>query len=395
MSAADTTPWRVTLGATTLGEREIAAVTQVLTGGWLSMGPVTRTFEREFAHALGAADAVAVSSGTAALHLALLALGIGPGDEVIMPALSFVAAAAMSVAVGAVPVFADVRSPTDLTLDPDDVERRITARTRAVVVMHYAGYAADLARLRRLTADRGLSLIEDAAHAPAVRERDGAFLGTVGDVGCFSFYANKNMTTGEGGMIVAADPEVLARCRSLRSHAMSTSPRERDNGSGYDIAALGFNYRPTEIGAAIGRVQLERLAADREIRAGVVADYREALAGVPGLVLPFADRAGADTADHLFAVLLPAGAARAAFRTALASAGVQTSVHYTPTHHLTYYRRRLPDLRLPVTDAIAGRLVSLPLHACMSGDQSRAVTDSVLTALRANRLEKGRTSHVR
>ncbi|MEH1166490.1 DegT/DnrJ/EryC1/StrS family aminotransferase [Micromonospora sp. CPCC 205539] len=382
MSAADTMAWRVPLGATTLGDREIAAVTDVLTSGWLSMGPVTRAFELEFARALDVADAVAVSSGTAALHLALLALGIGPGDEVVMPSLSFVAGAAMTVAVGAVPVFADVRSPTDLTIDPDDVERRITARTRAVVVMHYAGYPTDLAALRRLTAERGLLLIEDAAHAPVVRDRGGACLGTVGDVGCFSFYANKNMTTGEGGMIVATDPEVLARCRSLRSHAMSTSPRERDSGSGYDITALGFNYRPTEIGAAIGRVQLQRLATDREVRAAVVADYRTALAAVPELVLPFADRPPAVTADHLFAVVLPAWTSRPAFRAALRSAGVQTSVHYTPTHHLTYYRRALPDLRLPVTDAVAEQLVSLPLHASMTGDQSRIVVDAVLAALR-------------
>lgn len=380
---------RVSLADTTIGTEEIAAVSAVLSGGWLSAGPVTRAFEREFAAALGVPDAVAVNSGTAALHLALLALDIGPGDEVIMPALTFVASAAMTVAVGATPVFADIRSPHDLTIDPADVARRITDRTRAVIAMHYGGHPADLAGLATLAAQHDLALIEDAAHAPVVRQRgaggDPVSLGALGDVGCFSFQASKNVTCGEGGMVVARDPDLLTRCRALRSHCMTTNSWHRDRGlaSDYDVTGLGFNYRPTDLAAAIGRVQLGRLPADRAVRTALVATYRRRLAEVPDLVLPFADRDDADSAHHLFAIVLPPGVDRPAFRAALADAGVQTSVHYPPTHRLAYYRERwAADVTLPVTDAVADRLVSLPLHARMSDDDAAYVADTVLDSLK-------------
>ncbi|WP_243659792.1 DegT/DnrJ/EryC1/StrS family aminotransferase [Streptomyces sp. BK205] len=374
----------VTLADTTVGEEETAAVAEVLAGGWLSSGPVTESFEREFAKALGKADAIAVSSGTAALHLSLLALGIGPGDEVIMPALSFVASAAMTVAVGAVPVFADVRAEDDLTIDPADVAARVTDRTKAVVVMHYGGYAADMAALTALTARHSLKLIEDAAHAPVVRH-DTGMLGGLGDVGCFSFHATKNLTTGEGGMIVAADPDVAARCRATRSHAL-TPYCDRPGTQGYDVTGLGFNYRPTEISSAIGRVQLGRLRTDRTVRAGLVTCYRKLLVGVKGLVLPFAHRADADTAHHLFPVVLPPGTDREDFRAALHEAGIQTSVHYPPTHQLSYYRRHHPSVGgLPVTDAIAERLVSLPLHARMTPRDAEYVAARVVVALGGGR----------
>lgn len=380
---------KVSLADNTIGAEEIAAVSEVLAGRWLSAGPVTRRFEQDFADALGVPDAVAVNSGTAALHLALLALDIGPGDEVIMPSLSFVAAAAMTVAVGAVPVFADVRSATDLTVDPADVARRITGRTRAVVAMHYAGYAADLTALAALTQRHGLTLIEDAAHAPVTAyQPDGGIsvsLGGFGDVGCFSFQSSKNLTVGEGGMVVASDPAVLNRCRELRSHAMTASAWQRDRGlaTDYDVTALGFNYRPTEVAAAIGRVQLSRLGADRAIRGALVETYRAHLATVPGLLLPFADRKGEDSALHLFTVVLPAGVDRAGFRDELRAAGVQTSVHYPPSHRLSFYRQRwAAGLTLPVTDAVAGSLTSLPLHARLSEQDVAYVAATVTDVLR-------------
>jgi len=388
MTATGDRPWRVALSETTLGPEEIAAVTGVMASGWLSAGPVTREFERDFASAIGAPDAVAVSSGTAALHLALLALGVGPGDEVIVPALSFVAAAAMTVAVGAVPVFADVCSTDDLTVDPGDVARRITSKTRALVAMHYAGYAADLGRLHVLAAASGLALIEDAAHAPIVahggQPRTG-MLGTIGHVGCFSFHPAKNLTTGEGGMVVSADADadVLARCRAMRSHHMTPRavPPSGGEPESYDVDGLGFNYRPTEIGSAIGRVQLRKLSSDRRIRSALVARYRDALAGAPGLLMPFTGRQGIASAHHLFAVVLPAEADRSGFRAALREAGVQTSVHYPPTHLMSYYRRRAAGTRLPVCEELAGRLVSLPLHARMSEADVDYVAAVVIKAL--------------
>ncbi|GAA2868811.1 aminotransferase DegT [Actinoplanes cyaneus] len=382
MSAASEPSWRVTLADTTLDEREEAAAVEVLRSRWLSAGPRTRRFEMAFAERLSAADAVAVSSGTAALHLATRALGIGAGDEVVMPSLSFVAAAAVVALHGATPVFADVRSDQDLTVDPAGVAKLVTARTRAIVAMHYGGYPADLAALRALADRHGLLLIEDAAHAPVVHSADGV-LGTVGDVGCFSFFATKNITTGEGGMVVARDPEVLARVRAMRSHCLtrSTWDRMRSDDTDYDVTGLGLNYRPTELSSAIGLVQLDKLTGERARRRELVGRYRELLTGVAGLGLPFAGRDG-DSALHLCPVVLPPGADRARIRKALAAAGVQTSVHYPPTHQFSHYRSRYPATRpLPVTEAVAGRLMSLPLHARMDEADAAYVARSLVEAL--------------
>ncbi|WP_433654913.1 aminotransferase class I/II-fold pyridoxal phosphate-dependent enzyme [Nocardia sp. CA-128927] len=369
--------WQVTLADNTIDHEEIQAVTEVLRSRWLSPGKQTRAFEREFAEALGCSDAVAVSSGTAALHLAMLALGIGPGDEVIVPSLSFVSAAAMVVLQGGTPVFADVRSATDPTIDPADVRGLITGRTRAIVAMHYGGYAADLAELTGIAREYGIALIEDAAHAPVVGV-PGEMLGTVGDIGCFSFFATKNLTTGEGGMVVARDPAVLERIRAARAHCLTASTWDRlqSGAADYDVPAVGMNYRPTEISSAIGRIQLRKLAHDRRYRRVLAAGYRERLAAVPGVVVPFAEHEG-DSALHLMAVLLPVGVDRDAVRTALRDAGIQTSMHYPPTHQFSFYRHNVDSARrpLPITESIAGRLLTLPLHARMSEQDVALVVD--------------------
>lgn len=366
MSAAPR--WRVALADPTIEAPELAAVTEVLRSRWLSAGAQTRRFEQEFAHRLGVPDAVAVSSGTAALHLAAMALDLGPGDEVILPSLSFVAAAAVVALAGATPVFADIRGTDDLTVDPAGVERLVTARTRAVVAMHYGGYPADIAALRAVADRHRLWLVEDAAHAPVVRA-GGRALGTYGDLGCFSFYVTKNLTTGEGGMVVARDPARLDRIRLTRSHYLTSSgwDRAHSGAAGYDVPGIGLNYRPTELGSALGRVQLTRLAADRARRRALVAVYREILDRVPGLAIPFAGWTG-DSAHHLLVVLLPPGVSRERVRAGLTGAGIQTSVHYPPTHRFSYYRRRFPvaPAGLPVTEAVAPRLLSLPLHSRMS-----------------------------
>lgn len=384
MSAPTRQRWRVTLADNTVDEPEIAAVTEVLRSRWLSAGAQTAAFEREFAERSGAADAVAVSSGTAALHLAMMALDLGPGDEVIMPALTFVASAAVVALTGATPVLADVRAPEDLTVDPADVARLVTARTRAVVAMHYAGYPADLAALRAVTDRHGAALVEDAAHAPVV-EYDGAMLGTHGDLGCFSFFATKNVTAGEGGMVLARDPALLERIRLTRSHHLTTSTWDRlhSGDASYDVPGIGLNYRPTEVSAALGRVQLGKLAQDRQRRRALVATYRELLDAVPGLLLPFGDRTG-DSALHLMPVLLPAGTDRGAVREVLAAAGVQTSVHYPPVHHLSAYRGSAGATRsaLAVTEAVAPRLLSLPLHSRMSDDDAALAARTLRHALR-------------
>lgn len=374
----------VQLSDNTVGDEEIAAVAEVLAGRWLSVGPMTRRFEREFAGAVGVADAVAVSSGTAALHVALAASGVGPGDQVIMPSLSFVAGAAMTVLLGATPVFADVCSDHDLTVDADAVRSLVTSRTKAIIAMHYAGYAADIARLREIATDSRVTLIEDAAHAPVVRAPAG-MLGTIGDIGCFSFYATKNVAMGEGGIVVAADAGRLAACRAMRSHCMTVSAWDRDRGlqSDYDVTGLGMNYRPTDITCAIGAVQLGRLVSDRERRRSLVIRYRELLTQVPSLILPFADRdlCAEDSALHLLVVLLPQRTNRGAVRDAMRQRGVATSVHYPPTHQFTFYRDRLPAPTLPTTDRIAGRLLTLPLHARMTEDDAAYVVATLQSSL--------------
>ncbi|MBW1600723.1 DegT/DnrJ/EryC1/StrS aminotransferase family protein [Streptomyces sp. JJ66] len=373
--------WKVNLYRPRLGPAEADAVAAVLRSGWLSNGPVTREFEEAFARAAGTGDAVAVSNGTAALHLAFLALGLGPGDEVVLPSLSFVSAAAVVTLCGATPVFADVTGPTDLCVDPVDVAARITPRTRAIVAMHYGGEAADLPALAALARTHGVALVEDAAHAPATRSAHGA-LGTVGDIGCYSFFATKNLATGEGGMAVARDPELLGRIRRLRSHSLTVSAQDRHRGgpSLYDVDSFGLNYRPTELGSAIGLAQLADLPERQRRRQEIVARYRRGLAGTPGLGLPYHDRPVELAAHHLFAVLLPGGTARGLVQEALRAAGVQSGVHYPPTHLFTAYRSRFGcrEGDLPVTEDVMERQLSLPLHVDMTDDD----TDLVIHALR-------------
>ncbi|MFF0458795.1 DegT/DnrJ/EryC1/StrS family aminotransferase [Streptomyces mexicanus] len=377
------TTWKVPLYRPTLGRAETDAVTEVMHSGWLSTGPTTRRFEEEFAAAAGVEDGVAVSNGTAALHLAFLALGVGPGDEVVLPSLSFVSAAAMVTLCGATPVFADITGEDDLAVDPADVAARITPRTRAVVAMHYGGHAADLPALTRLARRHGLALVEDSAHAPATRSEHGV-LGTVGDIGCYSFFATKNLAMGEGGLVVARDTALRERIRRLRSHALSVSAQERHRGgpSVYDVEGFGLNYRPSELACAIGLAQLHALPARQHHRQGIVQRYRAELAELRGLLIPYATRPLEHSAHHLFPVLLPAGCDRPRLQERLAAAGVQSGVHYPPSHLFTAYRDRFGCRAgdLPVTEGVTARQLSLPLYADMTDDDVDLVVSAVRDA---------------
>jgi len=374
--------WRIPLTDVVVDDELVDAVMEVVRSGWWSMGPRVEEFEREFAGFCGAAHGIAVANGTAALHLALLAVGCGPGDEVVVPSLNFVAAANTIKHTGAEPVFCDIVGPRDLNLDPADIEAAVTPRTKALVVLHYGGYPCDMSAVDEVAERHGLAIVEDAAHAPGA-SLGGRMCGTLGQVGCFSFFANKNLPVGEGGLMVTDDDELAARLRLLRSHGMTTLTwdRHRGHASSYDVVLPGFNYRLDEVRAAVGLVQLRRLPDENAGRARIAARYREALAGHDGLTVPFDEGGGARVpSHHLAVVVLPEGVDRAEVRTALDEQGIQTSVHYPPIHTFSAYRAdsRRP---LPQTDAVAERLLTLPLHGRMTDDQANTVVEALLQTL--------------
>jgi len=364
-----------------LGEEEKAALAAVIDAGWITMGDRVRAFEKAFAETQGVPDSVAVSSATAGLHLALAALGIGPGDEVLVPSATFVATANVILHVGATPVFVDVEDPALPLMSLDDAAAKVTERTCAAMLVDYAGYLPDAGRWRAFAEAHGLRLIEDAAHAAGVR---GA--GTIGDAGVFSFYGNKNMTTAEGGAVIARDPAVLERVRNLRGHGMTTSVQQRLSGhaSGYDVIAPGFNYRMDELRAAIGLVQLAKLPGWNATRKDLTGLYRTRLADeCPDVTVPFAEPRA--SAHHIMAVLLPDGVDRQRVADALRAEGVQTSVHYAPLHHFTYYRERFPGVSLPRTEDFARRELTLPLHPKMDAADVDAVVRALARALSSQR----------
>ena len=358
--------WKICLSDIDYGPEELDAVAAVLQSKWLSMGDVTREFEARLAEWLGVRHAILVSSGTAALHLANLAVGVGPGDEVVVPSLTFVASVNASVYCGATPVFADIVGPQDLNMSPEDVRKRITPRTRAIVVVHYGGYPVDMCAIGQIAREHDLAVIEDAAHAPGA-SLDGKMLGTIGDVGCFSFFSNKNLVTGEGGAVVTNRDDLAEEFRLRRSHGMTSLSYDRHKGHAfsYDVTRLGFNYRATEMCAALAMVQLEKLDGNNARRAELTAVYREHLQRIEDLMMPFEDHRG-NSSHHIMPVLLPRGTNRHQVMSQMRSRGFQTSIHYPPVHQFTAYRDR-SDVRakLPATEEMALREVTLPLHPLM------------------------------
>jgi dTDP-4-amino-4,6-dideoxygalactose transaminase len=378
-----TTGWLVPLSDVLVHEDLRSAVQEALESGWWSMGPRVEDFERAFGSFVDVRHALAVANGTAALHLALLAAGVGPGDEVVLPSLNFVAAANAVAHTGADPVFCDVRGPNDLNLDADDLESAVGERTKALVVLHYGGFPCDMDAVRALAERRGLIVVEDAAHAPGATYRGGR-CGSLGLVACFSFFSNKNLPVGEGGMIVTNDAGIAERVKLLRSHGMTTLTWERHRGhaAGYDVVAQGFNYRLDELRAAMGRAQLLRLPTENAGRARIAGRYRDALDGAKGMTMPFRElEEGTSSSHHLAVVVLPEGASRDDVRAALTEQRIQTSVHYPPIHRFTYYEQRERARRLPQTEALAERILTLPLYAHMSDEQVDLVIASLLDAL--------------
>jgi dTDP-4-amino-4,6-dideoxygalactose transaminase len=374
--------WKVPLSDLVVDEELVDAVHEAVTSGWWSMGPRVAEFEQAFAEFTGAKHALAVANGTAALHMALLAVGCGPGDEVVLPSLNFVAAANTILHTGGTPVFCDVRGDDDLNLDPADLEAAVTPATKVLLPLHYGGYACDMDAVSALAERRGLRVVEDAAHAPGATFR-GRSCGTLSDVGCFSFFSNKNLPIGEGGMVVTDDDSLAERLRLLRSHGMTTLTwdRHRGHAHSYDVVEHGFNYRLDETRAAVGLVQLRRLPRENAARARMSAAYRSALDGRQGLSMPFRDAAQETSSHHLAVVLLPDRVSRADVRTALNEAGIQTSVHYPPIHQFTRYAELGARRPLPRTDSVAERLLTLPLYGHMGDEAVERVAAALLDAL--------------
>ncbi len=366
----------IPLARPVLGEAEERAVLAVLRSGHLSLGPRLAEFERAFAARVGAPLASAVSSGTAGLHLALRAVGVERGDEVITSPFSFVASANAALYEGARPVFADI-DPVTLNLDPQAAAAAVTERTTALLPVHIFGYPADMPAFEVIAASRGLSIVEDACEALGARHADGISVGGRGNPAVFGFYANKQITTGEGGMVTLADAALKARMDSERNQG-----RAPDMGW-LDHDRLGFNYRLSDIACALGLAQLGRLEEMLASRACVAALYRAALGGIEGLQLPCEDRDGDIRSWFVFVVQLPRGVARDDVIRSLAAQGIQSKPYLPAIHLMSFYRERFGYLagEFPVCEDVAARSLALPFWPEMKEREVEGVTRALRVAL--------------
>ena len=376
--------WNIQLFKLNFDHREAQVVADVIDSGWLTMGEKTNEFEVKFGQLLGdGVKCVAVSNGTAALHMALLALGVGPGDEVIIPALTFVADINVVQMVGATPRLADSRSLDDWNICTESIEKQIGPKTKALIIVHYAGYPCnDIKEISDLCKARGISLIEDVAHAPGASV-DGKMCGTFGDVGCFSFFSNKNLSVGEGGMLSSSNSELSKKLNYIRSHGMTTLTLDRHKGRAitYDVLSTGLNYRMDEMRSAIGLVQLEKLSAANKKREQLTERYRSNLAG-NSATIPFSTNGqSAKSVYHILPVLLPEDLDRVSVINHLKNLKIQSSIHYPPFWDFTAYKDQFAPSNSPVTAQICDRQLTLPLFPTMTIDQVDVVTKALLEAL--------------
>ena len=351
------------------------------------MGETTARLESQFAQAGGFRHAFAITNCTAALHLAMAAAGVGPGDEVIVPTLTFVATVNAVKYVGATPVFCDSAGERDLNIDLDRVEALVTPRTKAIVAVHYAGFPVDMERLTRFACSRGIAVVEDCAHA-LFSSVGGRTCGAWGLMGCFSFFGNKNMTCGEGGMITTQSDEIAARLRVMRSHGMTTMTLDRFKGraTSYDVVEHGYNYRMEDLRSAVALAQLRRLPGFLERRAHIREQYLAGLDGSPVIVPDFGfarmSREGDSVGHHIMPVILPAGTDRAAVMARLKEKGIQTSIHYPCVHRFSAFAGT-SAAGLERTEGLAARELTLPMFPTMREDQVRLACRELRDALAA------------
>ena len=357
--------------------KEEKAVIKTIRSKWISTGPRTVEFENKFSTLLDVKYSISLSNCTVALHLAMKLCDIKEGDEVICPSLTFVATVNAIRYVNAIPVFADIKNYQDLTIDPIDIERKITSKTKAIVVMHYGGFACDMKAVMSIAKKHKLKIIEDACHAP-LSEYRGQRLGTIGDVGCFSFFSNKNISTGEGGMLVTNNPEFYEKAKLLRSHGMTSLSYERSKGhsTGYDVVDLGYNYRMDDIRASIGIVQLDKIKNDLKKRAEVRKSYLNGLKGTDKIIVPFEDYKEFSS-NYIFPIVLKNSTyeRRDEIRNKLAEVGIQTSVHYPAVHRFSIYKEFYTEL--PKTDYVTDNLITLPMFGKLNKSKINIIVKTI------------------
>lgn len=358
-------------------EKEAEAAAATIRSGWISTGPKCDELEKMFMDMFHVNYAVSVTNCTDALHICCMVCNIGPGDEVLCPSLTFAASANCIRYVGATPVFCDIVGPEHINIDPADIERKITPKTKAIVVVHMAGFPAKMDEIMAIAKKHNLKVIEDACHGP-LSEYKGKKLGTIGDCASFSFFSNKNISTGEGGMFITNNEEMAKRARALRSHGMTTMSYQRATGhaTSYDITELGYNFRLDDIRASIAIEQLKKLPADLERRIHVRNYYLEKLSKVKGIVVPFADNTEF-TSNYIMPVVLTDSTKekRDQVRDKMHAAGIQTSVHYPAIHKFSIYKDY--NASLPQTEYVTDNELTIPMYASLTDAQIERIVDTL------------------
>ncbi|MCK9209999.1 MAG: DegT/DnrJ/EryC1/StrS family aminotransferase [Ignavibacteriaceae bacterium] len=359
------------------GEEEEKAVIDTLRSKWISTGPRCDEFEKLFAESLDAKYALTVSNCTVSLHLALRLLGIKDDDEVIVPSLTFVASVNAIKYVNAKPVFCDIQSYEDINISPEAIEQAITPKTKAIIVVHFGGFPCDMEKIMGIAQKHNLKIIEDACHGP-LSEYQGKKLGTFGDISCFSFFSNKNLSTGEGGMLVTNNEEYYNKAKLLRSHGMTSLSFERSKGhtTVYDVLEFGYNYRLDDIRASIGIVQLKKLKSDLDKRALLREKYIECLENIEQIIIPFKNHS-AFVSNYIFPIVLKDSTAekRDLLRAKLQEDGIQTSIHYPAAHRFSIYK----DLQcnLPNTEYVADNEITLPMFGKVTVGEIEYIVASI------------------
>jgi len=370
--------WKIPLSEPDLGQEEIDTVISVIKSKWLTMGAVTAEFEKKFAEKMNVKYAFAVNNATAALHIANVCLNIKEGDEVICPALTFVASANASKYTGAKVVFADITDENDWTISVSDIKKLITKKTKAIVVVHYAGFSCNMEEIMNIAKEYNLKVIEDCAHSPfaAYKFSNGEIksLGSIGDVGCFSFFGNKNMTTGEGGMVTTNSDEIAQKIKLLRSHGMTTLTYERHKGhaSGYDVVELGYNYRIDEIRSAIGISQLNKIDYNNTERRRVYKTYMDYLSNCKNVIFPFKDSDLSLATPHIMPIILKNNYLE--IKNLLKEKGIQTSKHYDLVPNFSIYKEDKPFVS---KIEHINNILTLPLYPGLKQDDIKFICDLV------------------